>query len=92
MTSACVGRRWYRTKWLAEIIAGAADIAAIANREGKSERAVRMTLSLAFLDPRLIKAAIAGALPRGYGITRMLDLPPLFDEQWLALGLNRAQR
>ncbi len=92
MTSACVGRRWYRTKWLAEIIAGAADIAAIANREGKSERAVRMTLSLAFLDPRLIKAAIAGALPRGYGITRMFDLPPLFDEQWLALGLNRAQR
>ncbi len=75
--------------WLAEIIAEGTDFAAIAAREQKSQRAVRMTLSLAFLDPRLIKAAIAGVLPRGYGVSRMFDLPPLFDDQWLALGLTR---
>jgi site-specific DNA recombinase len=79
-------------KWLVEIIAHTSDLATIASREGKSERAVRMTLSLAFLDPRLIKAAIAGTLPRGYGITRMFDLPPLFEDQWLALGLFRPTR
>ena len=79
-------------KWLTEIIGGSADIGTIASREGKSQRAVRMTLSLAFLDPSLIKVAIAGTLPRGYGVTRMFDLPPLFEDQWLALGLPRPRQ
>ena len=48
-----------------------------------------MTLSLAFLDPTLIDAACAETLPRGYGITRLMDLPPRFADQWRALGLRR---
>lgn len=75
--------------WLTEISSGAIDFAAIAAREQKSQRTVRMTLSLAFLDPLIIKAAISGTLPRGYGVSRMFDLPPLFDDQWLALGINK---
>jgi site-specific DNA recombinase len=76
--------------WADELIEGLiADTAALAAREQKSERSVRMTLSLAFLDPTLIKAAAAGQLPRGYGTSRLVDLPPAFDDQWRALGLAR---
>ena len=55
-----------------------------------STRMVRMTLSLAFLDPALIDAACAGTLPRGYGVTRLMDLPARFADQWRALGLTRS--
>jgi hypothetical protein len=47
----------------------------IAKRERCSVRKVNMTLSLAFLAPDLVKAAIAGCLPRGVGISRLCDLP-----------------
>ena len=38
----------------------------IASREGKSERSIRMTLSLAFLAPEIVKAAVEGRR-RGQG-------------------------
>ena len=78
-------------KWVEELIDGKiADTNALALREGKSERSIRMLLSLAFLDPELIKAACDGKLPRGYGVSRLVDLPADFDDQWKALGLRRA--
>ncbi len=47
--------------WLDELTSGVvSDLAALASREGKSERWVRMTLSRAYLDPALIKAAAQG--------------------------------
>ena len=77
-------------KWIDEFIEGVmTDTAALAERERKTERSVRMTLSLAFLDPALIQAACKGQLPRGYGTSRLVDLPPAFDDQWRALGLAR---
>ena len=77
-------------RWLDELIAGTvADLTAIAAREQKTERSVRMTLSLAFLDPAIIKAAVEGKLPRGYGVSRLADLSPAFADQWTALGLTR---
>ncbi len=77
-------------RWVDEIIAGAVpDTAALAKREEKTERSIRMALSLAFLDPMLIKAACEGRLPRGYGVSRLVDLPADFAEQWNALGLPR---
>jgi site-specific DNA recombinase len=42
-------------------------IASIAARERKSERSIRMTLSLAFVAPPIIAAAVEGRLPRGFG-------------------------
>ena len=50
-------------------------IESIAAREKKTERSIRMTLSLAFLSPTLVKAAIDGRLPRGFGVKRLMDLP-----------------
>jgi hypothetical protein len=40
----------------------------IASREDKSGRSIRMTLSLAFLAPEIVKAAVEGRLPRGFGL------------------------
>jgi len=77
--------------WLEELIKGSVgDIAELAARENRTPRSIRMTLSLAFLAPALIDAACAGTLPRGYGVTRLMDLPARFADQWRALGLTRS--
>jgi site-specific DNA recombinase len=60
----------------------------LASREGKSERSIRMTVSLAFLAPDIVKAAVEGRLPRGYGLKRLIDLPLAWADQWRTLGLE----
>jgi len=68
--------------WLQELVTGkTADIEDIAVREGRSERSVQMTLSLAFLAPDIVEAAIMGTLPRGLGVTRLVDMPPSWPAQ-----------
>jgi hypothetical protein len=55
--------------WVDELMSGqVTSTHAIATREGLSERSVRMTLSLAFLAPDLVKAAVEGRLMRGTGV------------------------
>ena len=64
-------------RWLEELVGGTmADSAAIAAREGCSERHVRMVLNLAFLPPSIVRAAVEGRLPAGHGIVSLSD-PPL---------------
>jgi hypothetical protein len=46
-----------------------------------------MTISLAFLAPELVKAAIDGQLPHGLGIARLCDLPIEWTRQHQILGL-----
>jgi hypothetical protein len=46
-----------------------------------------MTISLAFLAPDLVKAAIDGRLPRGIGMTKLSDLPAEWALQRQTLGL-----
>jgi hypothetical protein len=78
-------------RWLDELLSGPTHtIESIAARENKSERSIRMTLSLAFLSPNLVKAAIEGRLPRGFGLTRLIDLPMAWSDQWAALGSKSA--
>jgi hypothetical protein len=60
----------------------------LASREGKTMRSIRMTLSLAFLAPVIVKAAVEGRLPRGFGLKRLIDLPMAWPDQWRALGLQ----
>jgi hypothetical protein len=43
---------------------------------------------LAFLAPILVKAAVAGRLPRGIGVERLRDAPTEWRRQFEALGLN----
>ena len=64
-------------RWLDELVGGTmADSAAIAAREGCSERHVRMVLNLAFLPPSIVRAAVEGTLSAGHGIVSLSD-PPL---------------
>jgi site-specific DNA recombinase len=46
-----------------------------------------MTISLAFLAPTLVTAAIEGRLPRGIGIARLRDTPAEWSRQYAILGL-----
>jgi site-specific DNA recombinase len=61
--------------WLSEIEAGTVTVGGIAAREACSKRHVHMTISLAFLAPSLVKAAVDGRLPRGIGVARLFDAP-----------------
>ena len=74
-------------QWLSEIEIGTATIEAIAKREACSKRHVQMTISLAFLAPSLVKAAVDGRLPRGIGVARLFDAPVAWSRQHQLLGL-----
>ena len=65
-----------------------ATIESLTVREGRSERSIRMNLSLAFVAPPILAAAIDGRLPRGFGVKRLMDLPMAWSAQWTALGLK----
>ena len=57
-------------RWLDDLVTDPNQtIELIAAREGKSERSIRMTLSLAFIAPPIVAAAIEGRLPRGFGLS-----------------------
>ena len=76
-------------RWLEDLVMDPNQtIELIAVREGKSERSIRMTLSLAFIAPPIVIAAIEGRLPRGFGVKRLMDLPAVWSQQWTALGLK----
>jgi site-specific DNA recombinase len=75
-------------RWLDELIAAPTTNAeSIGKREGCTARQVNMTISLAFLAPDLVKAAIQGKLPHGMGVRRLRDLPPEWHRQRQTLGL-----
>jgi site-specific DNA recombinase len=76
-------------QWLDDVVSGRmTTVAELCARENCSARKVNMTISLAFLAPNLIKAAIEGRLPRGIGIERLRDLPSEWSRQFEVLGLN----
>jgi hypothetical protein len=82
--SIAVGR-----KWLQKIVDGSvADPDEIAARESCSRRHVMMMISLAFLAPDLVTAAMHGRLPRGVGVTRLIEAPIEWSRQWHMLGLR----
>jgi hypothetical protein len=68
--------------WLDEIVSDeTVDTAAIAHREGCSERSVRQRLSLAFLAPGIVEAVVNGTAERGIGLSRLLEPPLAWSEQ-----------
>jgi site-specific DNA recombinase len=74
-------------QWLSEIEAGTATIEGIATRQACSKRHVHLTISLAFLAPSLVKAAVDGRLPQGIGVARLFDAPVAWSRQHQMLGL-----
>ena len=76
-------------QWLDDVVSGrVTTVAELCVRERCSVRQVNMTISLAFLAPNLVKAAVEGRLPRGVGIERLRDPPTEWSRQFEALGLN----
>jgi len=76
-------------RWLDEIVSGSiTDVQQIASRQKCSVRQVNMTISLAFLAPGLVRAAVEGRLPRGIGVERLRDAPAEWSHQFEALGLK----
>ena len=76
-------------RWLDELIGDpTASTESIAKRESCSVRKVNMTISLAFLAPDLVRAAIEGRLPHGMGVARLTDLPAEWSRQYAILGLS----
>jgi site-specific DNA recombinase len=75
--------------WLDEITKDPkATTESIAKRERCSPRKINKTISLAFLAPELVKAAIEGRLPHGMGVARLFDLPAEWSRQRQVLGLS----
>jgi site-specific DNA recombinase len=76
-------------RWLDDVVSGrVTTVTQLCTREKCSVRQVNMTVSLAFLAPNLVKAAVEGRLPRGIGIERLRDPPTEWSRQFEALGLN----
>jgi len=75
--------------WLCQLQTGAVEtVEQIAEREKCSKRHVNMTISLAFLAPDLVTAAVERRLPDGIGVARLFDPPVEWDRQRRMLGLT----
>jgi hypothetical protein len=76
--------------WLDEIVSGASQgVEQIAARHKCSIRHVNMTISMAFIAPALVNAAIEGRLPRGVGVAALRDPPAEWSRQFERLGLSQ---
>lgn len=73
--------------WLEEIVSGSTTVEDIASRHKCSFRHVNMTISMAFVAPGLVKAAVEGRLPRGIGVANLRDAPAEWSHQYQRLGL-----
>jgi site-specific DNA recombinase len=73
--------------WLDEVVSGTASVGGIAARQKCSVRQVNMTISMAFIAPALVKAAVEGRLPRGIGVANLRDAPAEWSLQFERLGL-----
>jgi hypothetical protein len=76
-------------RWLNELMTDPmANTQSLAAREGCTVRKINMTISLAFLAPDFVRAAIDGRLPHGMGVARLCDLPAEWSRQRQMLGLS----
>ena len=71
LSAIAVSRRWMDDLTASRV----GSIDALAAREGRSARSVTMLLSLAFLAPDLVRAVVDHRMPRGIGLTSLMDLP-----------------
>jgi DNA invertase Pin-like site-specific DNA recombinase len=75
--------------WLDAVCSGET-VEDIAKRHRCSVRHVNMAISMAFVAPGLVKAAVEGRLPRGIGIANLRDAPLEWSRQYERLGLPQA--
>jgi len=75
--------------WIGDLTHGrVASFAAIARREGKVERHIRLLAPLAFLSPRIVSAVLDGTAPADLTVTRVARaLPYSWAEQERRVGI-----
>jgi hypothetical protein len=73
--------------WLQDIVDGRTTIEGLAAKQKCSIRQINMTISLAFLAPTLVTAAVEGRFPRGIGVAALRDAPAEWSQQMGRLGL-----
>jgi site-specific DNA recombinase len=76
--------------WMDELMQGwVASFAAIARREGKVERHIRLLAPLAFLSPRIVSAILDGTAPADLTVTKLARaLPHSWAEQERRVGAS----
>lgn len=75
--------------WLEQLADGhVSSVEDLAGQEDVTPRNVLATISLAFLAPPLVEAAIEGTLPDGIGVTQLRDPAPVWDRQLRAQGIQ----
>jgi site-specific DNA recombinase len=84
IASIAKGRQWLE-EWTVGTVTSAEQIAV---RENCTVRQVNMIISLAFLAPVLVQAAVEGRLPRGVGVANLRNAPPEWYRQHAMLGLS----
>ena len=72
--------------WLDQLVAATATIETLAQQQRCSVRHINMTISLAFLAPTLVSAAVEARLPRGIGVAALRDAPAEWSQQMRRLG------
>ena len=72
--------------WLDAVCSGET-VEDTAKRYQCSVRHVNLAISMAFIAPGLVKAAVEGRLPRGIGIANLRDAPLEWSRQYERLGL-----
>lgn len=73
--------------WLQDIVDGRTTIEDLATEQKCSIRQINMTMSLTFLSPALVSAAVEGRFPRGIGVAALRDAPAEWSQQMARLGL-----
>ena len=75
--------------WIDDLMEGrVGSIDAIAEREGKGERHIRLLMPLAFVSPRIVGAIVDGTAPAGLTVTALARaLPHGWSEQARRLGI-----
>lgn len=66
---------------------GRETIESLATRQHGRTRHINVTISLAFLAPTLVTAAVEGRFPREIGIAALRDAPAEWSQQMARLGL-----
>ena len=77
-------------EWLDEIVSGVSQgVEQIAARHKCGVRHVNLPISMAFIAPTLVNAAVEGRLPRGIGVASLRDAPAEWSLQLKRLGLDQ---
>jgi DNA invertase Pin-like site-specific DNA recombinase len=73
--------------WLRDVVDGRTTIDGLAAQQKCSIRQINMTISLGFLAPNLVTAAVEGRFPRGIGVAALRDAPAEWSQLMSRLGL-----